>query len=522
MRKGKKYFRFTVILIVMAMISGIIGACEKDEGKLAQTTVALTTAKTAQVKTAVATSAKAETLLPEAATSTVGTETDTTNEVAVEEPKKELDGKVTEEEIAIEKVSEELIDLKGREIKVVYQVDEAGQLPSDKWETRAGVVRYKLFQEAQVKFNCKFVFTLASWATINTEFPSAVMAGVHYADVIRLQRANVPLYEKSNILLSLNDYFDFEKPLYKMYDQVNGVIYPDRVYAFFNGTPLTPVGVWFNRDVLQREGIPDLLYYKEKGIWDWNNFIDIAIKATRDIDGNGIIDQWGLGSVNAQYVSLFLMYSNLATLVEWSAERGYHYNLNSPVALKALQFVSDLYNTYRVIPNKNAELDFRNGKVAMFLREAWYGTNWHNFGMRELGMMELPWGPDNKGGYFIREPGSHFYFFPINITDPEGVVKATAYWNVIWDENKSDYVTMEDMALSMAQGYFDRQSDIDYYMNIMKTYRLKYDYNSYFSGLKTIATTNVFNKITTDTTAASAVEAIREQCQNSINELLEK
>jgi hypothetical protein len=241
-------------------------------------------------------------------------------------------------------------------------------------------------------------------------------------------------------------------------------------------------------------------------------------------NGDGIIDQWGIGADSATAMCTAMMRSNLAAMVERTDDGKLVYNLQNSKALKALQYVSDLYHTYKVMPNKNILTDFRNGAAAMYVKDAWYGANLKGFGMTNVGWEIIPYGPDNPGNLYMREQGSHMFFFPKNLVDPEAVVNATAWWNVAWDESKSDYLTIEDMELSNAMSYFDTEENINNFMDIIKTHKIIYDYVEYFETTgkaRSLITTNVFNKIAAQSVAPmSDIEAIKPQIQDIIDQTM--
>lgn len=128
----------------------------------------------------------------------------------------------------------------------------------------------KLLKEAEEKFNCKFTFDIVSAEGITREgFESAMLAGVYYTDAVRFTRHRVlPVYEKNGMILSLNDYFDFNQPVFKQYDQIEGILYPERIYAFFILTILTPRVIFYNKGILNREGLPDLHDLHNQGMWN--------------------------------------------------------------------------------------------------------------------------------------------------------------------------------------------------------------------------------------------------------------
>ena len=52
--------------------------------------------------------------------------------------------------------------------------------------------------------------------------------------------------------------------------------------------------VAYNKDLFEREGLPDLYELYLDGEWTWDMATEIAVKATQDIDGDGVVDIWGI------------------------------------------------------------------------------------------------------------------------------------------------------------------------------------------------------------------------------------
>ena len=52
--------------------------------------------------------------------------------------------------------------------------------------------------------------------------------------------------------------------------------------------------VAYNKTLFEREGLPDLYELYLDGEWTWEKATEIAVKATQDIDGDGVIDVWGI------------------------------------------------------------------------------------------------------------------------------------------------------------------------------------------------------------------------------------
>lgn len=390
--------------------------------------------------------------------------------------------KTGESGVPEENIPEKVYDLGGRVIKVISSsAVKDGMLVSD--GSKVIELTIKRIKEAEVIYNCDFVFEkMLSWAELQKDIESTVLAGVYYCDMFRMTRTAVfPKYEKNNIILPLNDYIDFEQPLYKQYDQINGLIYPEKIYSFFINGFLTPLGVFYNKDITAKEGIQDIHEIADSGNWNWDTFADIAVKMTKDNNGDGIIDQYGVGADNSTTMCFSLMRSNLAAMIDRADDNSYVYNLGDPKALRALQFVSDLYHVYKVVPATSALPYFQKGNAGMYIKDAWYGANLKNFGLSNFGFEILPDGPDNPGNAYMRELGSHMYFFPSTLKDPEAVVNAAAFWNVLWDESKDEYLTADDMLRSNAEVYFTNDADIENFIDMVKTRQIKYDYVDFFS-----------------------------------------
>jgi len=303
--------------------------------------------------------------------------------------------------------------------------------------------------------------------------------------------------------------------------QAHGLLYPDKIYGLYENYIASVYGVFYNTDIFRRNGIPDLCDIKSQGNWNWDTFADIAVRLTQDVDGDGIIDQWGATSDGAISTTLAFMYSNLEPVIK--LENGqYIYNLGSRNSLKALQFVSDLFNTYRVIPNENGESHFKNNKSAMYIYLAWYGLNFKNAGLSHVRFEEMPYGPDNNGTLNVKDRNAQYFFFPSNLEDPEGVVNAFAYWHVLWDESKEYYITDDEMYYNYGKQYMN-EKDLDVYVNINKRNNDIEFMNFFGDDVRTLVRKNVANKIATQqTVATSAIETIRSQIESMIVETLAK
>lgn len=109
---------------------------------------------------------------------------------------------------------------------------------------------------------------------------------------------------------------------------------------------LQPQMIFYNTEKLAKAGLtsPSLLH--QKGAWNWDAFLNYAKKLTLDVDGNGVVEQWGAtGFLNRlDYITR----QNGGALV--SAD-GSTYTGDQPAFTQAAQWLSDLYFVYHVVPN---------------------------------------------------------------------------------------------------------------------------------------------------------------------------
>jgi multiple sugar transport system substrate-binding protein len=129
--------------------------------------------------------------------------------------------------------------------------------------------------------------------------------------------------------------------------------------------------VYFNKNLFDQAGVP---YPADR--WTWDDFLATAQALTRDLDGDGRPDQFGLGTeVSFQRVVPFIWQSR-APLVD-DVTRPHSLELTDPRTLKAIQWFVDLQMVHHVVPNaaeeaaEPSEDRFLNGRLAMFANSRW-------------------------------------------------------------------------------------------------------------------------------------------------------
>jgi len=131
-------------------------------------------------------------------------------------------------------------------------------------------------------------------------------------------------------------------------------------------TDIDVAAMYYNKDMFDKAG----LAYPDWS-WDWNKYLEAAKKLTKDLDGDGKIDQWGTST--DQFWQSYV-FQNGGKLVSDDQKRCL---LNEPAAYEAIQWESDLINKHCVSPNAEeiAEVGslklFTMGKIGMYISGSW-------------------------------------------------------------------------------------------------------------------------------------------------------
>jgi multiple sugar transport system substrate-binding protein len=150
--------------------------------------------------------------------------------------------------------------------------------------------------------------------------------------------------------------------------------YPQALDAFrFDGKltclpqNISSLVVYYNRDLFRKAGVEE-----PRPGWTWHDMVEKAIALTRDDNGDGNPDQYGLGVEPTLIRIAPFVWSNGGELVD-DEDEPTRFTLDTPAARKALQEFFDLRQLHLVVPGEievEAEDDesrFMNGRTAMVL-----------------------------------------------------------------------------------------------------------------------------------------------------------
>lgn len=204
------------------------------------------------------------------------------------------------------------------------------------------------------------------------------------------------------------------------------------LYAF--PKDFNPIAMYFNRRMFDQAGLP----YPRRG-WTWDDYLHLAQQLTKDVDGDGRIDQFGTAfSTYLFYWQPFVWMNNSDILSPDGAQAtGY---LNSPATEQAVQFLIDLRVKHQVAPHAQyaaAESGgitrlFFTGRIGMVVSGHWLLTTIQEYmrrGELEVGVAPLP---DPAGGRHVTVMYEAGWCVPKGTPHPELAMELAAFLGGKW------------------------------------------------------------------------------------------
>lgn len=235
---------------------------------------------------------------------------------------------------------------------------------------------WKLWQKVAREFeaaNPDLRMKLLYWPGLNYEDKvKLVMAAGTAPDVLSAQDEPFPAYCRLNQFEDLTPYLARHADEY-----APGKYFPTALEAFqyqgkqralpWNGGQLM---VYYNKALFRSAGLPD----PPPRDWSIDQFTDYARKLTRDVDGDGRVDEFGY-ELNQNW-----MYTLLPYVWDWGGDildpDMRRCTLNTPEGIGAMQWLRDLRWKYHVAPTPSeftgaAGSVFMTGKLGMEINGPW-------------------------------------------------------------------------------------------------------------------------------------------------------
>jgi multiple sugar transport system substrate-binding protein len=164
----------------------------------------------------------------------------------------------------------------------------------------------------------------------------------------------------------------------------------------------SPLAVYYNQLIFDEYEVP----YPEEG-WTWDDMLETAKALTKDTDGDGETDLWGI-QLTANWTTGFEYWvaASGGSLISEDGTQFVGY-MDSPQTIEAVQFFSELYNVHQVAPppadfalwaGGNSEFD--NGQAAMRLFGRWPQAGYMDNPNIDLGIVGTPVGDERANILF--------------------------------------------------------------------------------------------------------------------------
>ncbi len=284
------------------------------------------------------------------------------------------------------------------------------------------VVKGRL-EEAEKKFNCKFDFLQTR--DIPATNMARLMAGDSGYDVWNSQ-SRIGYYE----LVSEGAAYPMDKILpAKFYQSLSHMeqeaikILEFKGNTYGIGSTHWGAGLWntgallvyYNKSLLEREGLPDPYKLYKENKWTWDRATKIIKNVTKDTNGDGEIDQWGIQRVIAG--ALIVANNGSPTRIDKSGKAVF--TLDEPAALEALQLNVD-WKQMDGIGGK-----FETGNAALDMHYIGSGGNY--MGMKDKwGIVPIPRGPRAEK-YCFPHWSPEVAVVPVNSKQPEAMAALNTF-----------------------------------------------------------------------------------------------
>lgn len=322
-------------------------------------------------------------------------------------------------------------DLNGRTIRIAGHEAEGMKAY---FESGDGRGRIELVEEA---FNAKIEFVPLTWEGAVDSMLTSIIAGDPVGDLLFINNRWLPQLAGQGAILSLDDVLTDEyyaslpgshSKMRELYSTFQGKAYGISLNGSFprNMDIGSGQGWIYNKAMLEEEGLEDLYELQRRGEWTWDVMKEYAIRLTKDTDGDGKIDQYGVGGrLDPWPVEQELFaYANGGGIMKYDENGRAVYALNDPAAVEAVELWKELDQVHGAVmvgDLYNVREEFNRGNVAMFRLDL-FGLPDHAQQVDfEYGWVFIPKGP-RVDDYVNPVWGFDMFVLPITEKEPEALV----------------------------------------------------------------------------------------------------
>jgi multiple sugar transport system substrate-binding protein len=377
----------------------------------------------------------------------------------------------TDEVVPVVDIRDEIypaVDLGGREITIAMwwdfwpNSDSAEPSPDDEGFTQSQLDMYNSMRRIEEKYNVKIRPRNIPYADIQAVMTTAYLANEAAADIMYLHGNAMISASVFKMALPVNEYaisgdldINSTQTIFKRRPPVGGDVYS------FNGVGLinSAITMGYNKTITDSLGLGDPLELYEAGQWTWDKFLAIAKAATKDLDGDNVIDQWGYVGFLPEMFASFI-FSNGSYIWNFADNT---LGLGKPEAAHAIDFAAQLNYEHHVMKNADdpwndmARISWYDGDVAFWEFQSYTAPaeplpfEWH--------VISHPVGPDNTAanftqgistladGYcipkYVKDPAIVYQIFE-DLNDAVHGVSLEEKLEISWENMYANYPTVED------------------------------------------------------------------------------
>ncbi len=296
-------------------------------------------------------------------------------------------------------------------------------------------------EEAEKLFNVKIDFQIAGWGDIQETYVARLLAGDSKYDVWGASQS-IGFFDlvKEGAFTPMTDivpaeYYDWisnelrtELEMMSFRGEIYG-IGPSSHSALYSPSIMLTI---YNKDMFEREGLEDPYELYLAGEWTWDKVTQLAKQLTKDTDGDGVIDQFGIESIHG-HAAPALMISNGGNVMQLDDNGNMQYVMDQRPALEALQQIYEWNQVDNVMGG--GEADFIAGKVGLSMLRSVHGLIAIKDQMEDrYGLVPNPRGP-RMDEHTYPKFSMAIFILPANSEYPEGMVALT---NFLYRESDTD------------------------------------------------------------------------------------
>ncbi|MFP4015693.1 MAG: ABC transporter substrate-binding protein [Halanaerobiales bacterium] len=360
---------------------------------------------------------------------------------------------------------------------------------------------------AEEKFNCKINIVKSAWGEEEQDQIQRLLAGESQYDIWRVDSSRLFKMAAQDQLYPIGDvmsdaYLNTLPEISR--SMIEGTDYNGRIYGMGTSDWNTQIdGMYFiqyNADMFAEAGLPDPYEQFQEGTWTWEAFEKALRTVTKDTNGDGENDQWGIDILST---GPFVI-SNGVKFAEVNEDGKVVYNGDDERVIDAIAKKAE----WRQKGYMAGWGDFFiQGTSAMLDAPLWQGRKKHEVADFNMGLVPYPMGPA-ANDYSYPMFAFNCYALPANSAAPEALM---AIHDTIWPPSTArDRFTEEVMTWFPNREMYSltmkatRQWNPDYLLNYMSYLGIDDDMEAVFNG---------------EANAASTMNSVKPKAQTNLDEL---